>query len=158
MKYYRENPDSEANQEATRQNEREVFALKMSHLEQTEHPMKTTHTPGPWHVAADPSPKANNPEAKRFAHFVNRYVATTPNLLDEYGEFVGNIVCTLSDGPEQVQNARLISSAPELLAALDGILPFVEEDYHESCALPVFKRAIEKARAAIAKARGENLP
>jgi hypothetical protein len=50
-------------------------------------------------------------------------------------------------------NARLIAAAPDLLNALDGLLDYLRDydaDYPE--AAPIFG----KARAAIAKATGEN--
>ena len=41
----------------------------------------------------------------------------------------------------------------ELVEALSGIMPFVEEDYFESCALPPFKKAMEQAREVLLKSR-----
>ena len=60
------------------------------------------------------------------------------------------------DGEENRSNARLIAAAPDLLEALEDlkreiILSDVDMDYIDSH----FKPWIEKARAAIAKARGE---
>ena len=40
----------------------------------------------------------------------------------------------------------------ELVEALSGIMPFVE-DYYESCALPPFKKAMEQAREVLLKSR-----
>jgi len=135
MKSYRESPDSEANQKATRQNEHEIFALKMSYLEQTEHPMETTkHTPGKW-------------VQLRIVDSFEAWICTEGAPL--------SIAQVLLDIPAGKANADLICAAPALLAALEDVLPFVEEDYHESHALPPFKKAMEQARAAIAQARGE---
>jgi hypothetical protein len=63
----------------------------------------------------------------------------------------GYTVCNPS--PMGEANARLIAAAPDLLNALDGLLDYLRDydaDYPE--AAPIFG----KARAAIAKATGEN--
>ena len=72
---------------------------------------KTAHTETPWRIAADPSPAAQHPEARRFAYFANKYIATTPELLDADGEPQGEVVCQMMDGPNQVANAQLILTA-----------------------------------------------
>lgn len=55
-------------------------------------------------------------------------------------------------------NARLIASAPELLAALEIILSStcgnVGDDGYEGC-IRIEAKALERARAAISKAKGE---
>jgi hypothetical protein len=57
----------------------------------------------------------------------------------------------------QLANAKLISSAPELLAALETSLEWLESakaEEPEDCENPALGAAIEQARAAIAKAKG----
>jgi uncharacterized protein YciI len=107
--------------------------------------MSGQHTPGPWFVAADPRPKATHPEARKFAHNLYRFVATGPELDDDGTE---QVVCSMMDGPEQVANAYLIAAAPELLAALEGLLadPYLSHSINNDRMAP--------ARAAIAKAKG----
>lgn len=50
---------------------------------------------------------------------------------------------------EKAAKARLIAAAPDLLAALEDI----EQAWREDS--PTFSAAVERGRAAIAKARGE---
>jgi hypothetical protein len=64
----------------------------------------------------------------------------------------GKAVCMLTPRRDQF-NGDLIAAAPDLLNALDGLLDYLRDydaDYPE--AAPIFG----KARAAIAKATGEN--
>jgi hypothetical protein len=49
------------------------------------------------------------------------------------------------------EEARLIASAPELLSALEKALHWADKDCLEACA-----NEVQKARAAIAKAKGES--
>lgn len=91
--------------------------------------MTTQHTPGPW--TTDGAARTNDLDVISPAGRIT--------LID----------CEFSDESEDVltANARLISAAPELLAALEGLLN----------ALPsaTTHPAIKAARAAIAKATGE---
>jgi hypothetical protein len=101
----------------------------------------TKHTPGPW----------TQPETKR-TH--NRW----------FVEGGGRLVAAAS-GPqfaipadEADANARLIASAPELLAAVNRLLNtmnhvYVSQPTHED--LPAWAEAQQQARAAIAKATGD---
>lgn len=114
------------------------------------------HTPGPWCVAGDPHPKAAHPEARKFAFFANRFIATGPELDDEGSHAV---VCSMMDGPEQVANAALISAAPELLEALRELLAerYALEEPEQFDAAGNWTSdspASVKARAAITKATG----
>ncbi len=62
----------------------------------------------------------------------------------EDGAIRGTEICTVADGPEAEANARLIASAPDLLAALEGVLRVADRKTDE----------FDAARAAIAKAKG----
>lgn len=141
MKYYRCNPDSEANQEAARQNEREVFALKMSHLEKTEHHMKTTkHTPGNWTFRPTTNPKNGSGWRDILAP-------------SEFGP--------MYIGEAMERDAALISSAPDLLEALEKLHSMSGENGVplSLSALAQFQNEVFQITAkAIAKARGEKLP
>ncbi len=67
---------------------------------------------------------------------------------------VAMLDCDDIDADTLRANARLIAAAPDLLNALDGLLDYLRDydaDYPE--AAPIFG----KARAAIAKATGENV-
>ena len=96
--------------------------------------MKTQHTPGPWHTL-------------------------TYNENTLHAEIMSGDVC-LARTPhwplaneEAQSNASLISSAPELLSALEFLLAdYIAIDGEEltGSAIPV-----EKARAALRKAKGE---
>jgi len=52
MRSWRENPDGEENQRATRQIEREIFALKMQHQADLENKPMKTETKHTWHAAS----------------------------------------------------------------------------------------------------------
>jgi hypothetical protein len=66
-----------------------------------------------------------------------------------------NHVCEIMENtPEAQANARLIAAAPDLLAALERICALdagstLPEDVNELC------KAVEKARGALSKVRGE---
>lgn len=93
--------------------------------------METKHTPGPWAVYHD-HPDADT--AKSLAHI--RALGAEPHL----NEIASVYCCDIAT--EQTANARLIAAAPELLEALNSVLPYVNAGE----ALIV--------RAAIAKATG----
>jgi phage tail sheath gpL-like len=74
------------------------------------------------------------------------------NIKDAQGELIAQ-VCELDDGlNETIANARLMAAAPELLAALQGMIEyFVDyswDDYSDT-------ETLQAARAAIAKATGD---
>lgn len=93
----------------------------------------SAHTPGPWSVEID-------------------HQTETPEFIRAYHKGEMFDIASLSDETEDIKaNARLIAAAPDLLAALDDLLSYLEgydHDYPE--AAPKFDRA----RAAIAKAEG----
>jgi hypothetical protein len=96
------------------------------------------HTKGPWHIGA------GNGEGSVFAD-------TGRTRLEQGGTTLYSI-CSVTRGwndGEDAANARLLASAPELLAALRGLMQYVggwDESGDHPCAI---------ARAAIAKATGE---
>lgn len=101
--------------------------------------MTTKHTPGPWAVRYD-------------------YVVQAPSFDDGRLVPVAQPYGVNSDGTDLFANARLIAAAPELLEALEDlkselVLSDVDQGYIESH----FRRCLNKAAAAIAKATGDRL-
>jgi hypothetical protein len=99
----------------------------------------TKHTQGPWHITGN---KTKYIEAR---------------IRDGWLQEVASVGPTESDngyGPQQEANARLIAAAPELLEALQEILAI---DGHSSLTREDSDKLDAKARAAIAKATGEQL-
>lgn len=101
--------------------------------------MSTKHTPGPWTIANYPQAVVVQTEShKKTAYGASRYAA------------IGGF--DRSD-PEQMAealaNARLIAAAPELLAAIQNVMPFLEKSYQAG---PVTHPYLVQLRAAIAKA------
>lgn len=86
--------------------------------------METKHTPGPWRTAGR--------QSGRVVCGDNRTVCTSAT----------------------VDDARLIASAPDLLAALAGIADRLTLAVRDGDTARVI-RALEVARAALARARGE---
>lgn len=93
--------------------------------------MKAKHTPGPWHIGMKPGPMIYGPKGEQVADMRHK-----PFTL-------------VSEIDESVANVRLISAAPDLLAALESLL-----DDADVCEV-AGDDAIRQARAAIAKASGE---
>lgn len=100
----------------------------------------TSHTPGPWKAVYQPN---------------------TPCLVESDGERVAWIDFWKGKTPrdpnhkprlEQEANARLIAAAPELLEALQELL---DPARGMVTITPCKAAAFERARAAIAKAKGE---
>jgi hypothetical protein len=83
------------------------------------------------------------------------WIITNGRCIYGNGDLIKPFVASVEDDhndSETAANARLIVSAPDLLAAMDGLLEYLQgydTDYPE--AAPVF----EKARAAITKATGD---
>jgi len=112
--------------------------------------MKTTnHTSGPWAINTC---NENGPSLDSF------YLSTTAQTWD--GNEEDRIVCRFPTGTgqfsdmgrENLANARLIASAPEMLQALESCLDYLLMDSMiEEDAAP----EIESIRKAIAKAKGE---
>lgn len=119
------------------------------------------HTPGPWHVVADPQWVGKHPNhASRFICNVPAFEEVyppTPGEDDGWQVFHGahgRTICQMMDTQEISANARLIASAPELLASLIELESMVAEmlPKHGPCGWG--ELALEQARAAIAKAKG----
>jgi hypothetical protein len=99
------------------------------------------HTPGPWHV---------------------RVFDGSQWSIDAEGDLTLAQACQIRPLPldrkqeERTANARLIASAPELLEACKMIVEY-DEDVEESGGefLRLYIKALNAARAAIAKATGE---
>ena len=88
------------------------------------------HTPGPWEIDSEqPS------TVKKFTHGNRLSIATVHG---GYGEKT-----------RRTANARLIAAAPEMLEALEDALNLIDT------ITPFEGDTVRKARAAIAKARGE---
>lgn len=99
--------------------------------------MKTSHTPGPWHIQPSSS-------------FDASYVLIKP--------IPGQVVAQVDKLPEMDANAALIAAAPDLLEALK----FLDDNDRITCENADFEIPAGecpccgcKARAAIAKATGE---
>lgn len=99
--------------------------------------MSAQHTPGPWAYV-------RNPESTRW-------------IIDS--EPAHAIACTAGFEPDNEANARLIAAAPELLEALEELAERagafnVSGVYFDEPSMTAEVAALQKAYAAIAKARG----
>jgi len=101
--------------------------------------MKATHTKGPWKLSAGRNIETESGE------FYITYGK------DRYGNPV------FRDFVELDRNARLIASAPELLAALQIALSDIEDFYQGFPTKDEFCGTEKLIRAAIAKATGEEV-
>ena len=102
--------------------------------------MKTQHTPGPWFI-----------ERRTYDNETTYYCVTAS---DGHG-WSGNRYMSVS-GCIDEHDARLIAAAPELLEALHGMLALDEEHHQRGHCDDDVCAEVRKARAAIAKATGEN--
>ena len=99
-----------------------------------------SHTPGPWIVESGDS--------------------TSKFIYDNKGEdgYLGALATVEHGDPDELEaNACLIAAAPELLAALEAAVYFLEENKERigyATRSPMHKK-IEEMNAAIAKAKGE---
>jgi hypothetical protein len=92
------------------------------------------HTPAPWVVA--PSSKKGNGTAWRDIHSL------------------GGVFSPAYVGEALAQDAQLMASAPDLLAALEKAVDMYEAAIPGECIGPDEQEVIDAGRAAIAKARG----
>lgn len=99
--------------------------------------MNTSHTPGPWFVPA-PTYRTLYVEARIGNGMLQEVASCGPT----------------ADPAQQAANARLIAAAPELLEALRGMLA-LDEEHHQRGHCDDVCAEVLKARAAIAKATGE---
>lgn len=95
------------------------------------------HTPGPWIVTDDVS-----------AHVIRG--AEEPRKQGNVEFVFRDYVCSIWGGYHEA-DARLIAAAPELLEALEALID-MDVSYKRG---PVVAGAVERAQAAIKKARGE---
>lgn len=108
------------------------------------------HTPGPWYVL-------DNYGKKSIAVGVRPDAKTGYPYSPEDGA-----ICVLYDGeyienPNKVADAQLIASAPELLEALEGLVPCLDYPMAVLKPLGTVPEKVEQAKAAIQKARGYQL-
>lgn len=119
--------------------------------------MNIQHTPGPWEFAEASS--WNKGERTSLEYFVR--------LPGDDIAIASDVIDPKTQEPSEA-NARLIATAPELLALLEGCLPTLDDEreraklnYKESGDLryldvaSAFGRQSDAARAIIAKAKGE---
>ena len=110
--------------------------------------MKTKHTPGPWLFRTAPT-------SAGLCHIVS--------AADWRGAFIygdglrKGIDDALPKAQELAANARLIAAAPDLLEALQHIEEYWNQDQNETAMADACWHAINTARAAIARATGEQL-
>ena len=110
-----------------------------------------THTPGPWFVVPDPQWEGKHPNhASRYVCNVPQFAEVHPPVEGESGDWNifhdqhGKTVCLMTDTLEITANARLIASAPDLLAALERLAHPMADD-----------EDLDYAREVIAKAKGQ---
>lgn len=113
-------------------------------------PMKSQFTPGPWHVVSDPQWEGKHPNhSHRFICNVPEFAEVYPPTEGEndgwqvFHDENGRTICRMTDTVEIEANARLISSAPELLAALERLVHPMADD-----------EDLDYAREIISKAKG----
>lgn len=99
--------------------------------------MTTKHTPGPWNF-----------------HPCDAY-ATCFDVLCEKGYYVATTHDGVRGDRNADANARLIAAAPDLLEALQNIAEYWNQDQNEAAMADACWHAIHTARAAIAKATGD---
>ena len=102
--------------------------------------MTTKHTPGEWRVRHN---SVGGP-------FISSDNGTIADVRTFGGIHVGG-----PQHPETMANARLIAAAPDLLEALQNIAEYWNQDQNEEAMADACWHAIHTARAAIAKATGE---
>lgn len=111
--------------------------------------MKTRHTPGPWMAYGPALPTTDSPEGGDYC------------VMDGGTNVIAEAFYRVSEGVGGTHNAeanaRLIAAAPLMLEALQDVLrEFVDPnqglDQFDSA---IVRKAVERARAAIAAATGE---
>lgn len=91
--------------------------------------MTLKHTPGPWNTTGN-------------------------GLVYSVDEVVADATFGCMDGETTIANARLIASAPDLLAALQYVTDILSSSIAPDDYEP-FRKCVSQARAAISKATGE---
>lgn len=116
--------------------------------------MKTSHTPGPWHLSGYRYVRDNAAPAARRARLCDPY----SDLCEGYIISDENAAICDIKSHRRGADARLIAAAPDLLAALDGLFDEVWALVDDGTLDADFvneHKAIVSARAALVKARGE---
>ena len=109
--------------------------------------MTHSHTPGPWVMKTVPTSVGH-------CHKIGPFPSTSKYREQVHAcVYVDGLGLKPEDAPELLANARLIAAAPELLEALIGAIRKLEL-WGES-ENPEFFPELKAARAAIAKAKGE---
>ena len=123
---------------------------------------KAKHTPGPWVIGSSEGRVLSHWDGIGYWEIAN---ATVTNFRGDSGEMY-------FAGGTQEANARLIAAAPDLLEALEGLEGYVEGIIEDGCPkcggdcseanppvsfcpIQQANKDLLKARAAIAKAKGE---
>jgi hypothetical protein len=104
----------------------------------------TEFTRGPWKTA-ETNKRADNIKPAPPWHNLTA-------IVDRNGHTLANVV---TKGPKGEANARLIAAAPDLLAALEGLLNEVEKAGNANADDYGWPTVVPQARAAIAKARNQ---
>jgi hypothetical protein len=94
----------------------------------------TEHTPGPWEISQEPP----------------RWIIQAKGEIGKKA-----VAYMVGDFVKCAANARLIAAAPELMAALEDMLEFAA-NVHAGRNQSINYSGMDRARAAIAKARGED--
>jgi hypothetical protein len=97
--------------------------------------MTHLHSPGPWSIESSLSSEF------RFTRYITDLAA----------HVVADVRPVEGDDQVELANARLIAAAPEMLDALEYLLPIADKNAETSFG----RDAVRIARAAIAKAKGE---
>ena len=105
--------------------------------------MPHSFTPGPWYVGS--------------GTYECRNIYSVASVTDDEGFTYQPIVASAEDDGIKCwdANARLIAAAPDLLEALQNIAEYWNQDQNEAAMADACWHAIHTARAAIAKAAGE---
>lgn len=126
--------------------------MKPTSQEQPQQPARAgegaAHTPGPWgcwHVTAIIQTPGDTEET------VCRAITNGSEGAHGRGEGPGDLIAYVPDDGPQEANARLIAAAPELLAALEGLLSCMELNMDDMEGDTRYQ--IENALAVIRKAK-----
>ena len=123
--------------------------------------MDAKFTPGPWmcHINDDTDDLLIYGDFTTLEHLPETFGEHGPEG-DLFNAVEHGVICAIFMGDilddEQECNARLISAAPDLHDALEALSQAVWPDKNLKGVEPVFVAPLKRARAALAKARGES--
>lgn len=109
------------------------------------------HTPGPWQHNGLEQPAASAGLDPADWLPVAVYAGDTPICTTYLGERFSRVAPPVE---ERAANARLLASAPDLLAALETLVAMDNCNYERDTMR--YEGAFDRAREAIARARGED--